>query len=322
MKISFLPHGRLRWFSFTCQFVFITAVYGCVNSYAKELRAIGVSVADLGNPFFVKIAESITRAARKMAGDAVAIYIRSSAYDLPRQEFQIDEFIRLRVDLIVLTAADSVKIESSIHKAQRSGIKVIAVDINAKGADVTITTDNVQAGEIACEYMAKRIDEQGNVVIINGASISSVLDRVNGCERVLDKYPKITVLSKNLNAGGTVEGGMEIMTYLLNAYEKIDGVFCINDPSAFGALTAAKQAGRREFIVTSVDGAPIAQQAIAEGSLIWKASAAQFPSRMATLAVELGIKLLNNEKIGVKKILIPTQLLTADNIFQYQGWGE
>ena len=37
---------------------------------AAELKSIGVSVADLGNPFFVEVAESITDKARQLATDA------------------------------------------------------------------------------------------------------------------------------------------------------------------------------------------------------------------------------------------------------------
>ena len=289
---------------------------------AKELTSIGVSVADLGNPFFVQIAKSIADKARKLAGDQVKVIVRSSAYDLDRQRKQIEEFIRMNVDLIILTAADSLKIEKDVRMAQKAGIHVIAVDINAAGADVTITTDNVQAGAIACEYLARQISEKGNVVIINGATISSVKDRVAGCKAVLEKYPGIHLLSDQLNGGGTIEGGMEVMTYLINAYENIHGVFAINDPSAQGAVMAARQANRSDFIITSVDGAPSACEALAHSDTLWMASAAQFPKQMAELAVQTGFSLLQGNPVKSKIILIPAKLITAVNFDQYHGWGE
>jgi ribose transport system substrate-binding protein len=295
---------------------------GAGNIAAAELTAIGVSVADLGNPFFVQIAESITAKARKIAGDQVQVIVRSSAYDLARQRRQIQEFIQLKVDLIILTAADSVEIEKDVRLAQSAGIRVIAVDINAAGADVTITTDNVQAGEIACEYLAERLAGKGNVVIINGAAISSVIDRVAGCKAVLGRYPGIHLLSDRLNGGGTVEGGLEVMTYMINAHERIHGVFAINDPAAQGAVMAARQAGRHDFIITSVDGAPAARKALIHSDSRWVASAAQSPQQMAELAVETGSALLREDRVASKLILIPAQLITAENIGLYEGWGE
>ena len=298
-------------------------IYLCAGAVqAAELTSIGVSVADLSNPFFVQIAESITDQARELAGDQVKVIVRSSAYDLDRQRHQIQEFIQMKVDLIVLTAADSIKIEKDVRLAQNAGIRVIAVDINAAGADITITTDNVQAGKIACEYLAQRLNGKGNVVIINGASISSVIDRVAGCKDVLAKYPGIHLLSDQLNAGGTIEGGLEVMTYLINAYERIHGVFAINDPCAQGAVMAARQAGCKDFIITSVDGAPAAREALAHTDSLWVASAAQFPRQMAKLAVKIGLSLLQGKPAKSKIILIPAQLITTVNIHQYEGWGE
>lgn len=303
----------------------VTAMLICLSAetvQAAELTSIGVSVADLGNPFFVQIAESITDKARELAGDQVKVTVRSSAYDLGRQRHQILEFIQMKVDLIILTAADSIKIEKDVRLAQNAGIRVIAVDINAAGADVTITTDNMQAGEIACEYLAQRINGKGNVVIINGAFISSVIDRVAGCKKVLGKYPDIHLLSDQLNGGGTIEGGLEVMTYLINAYPRIQGVFAINDPCAQGAVMAARQAGRKDFIITSVDGAPAARKALTHADSPWVASAAQFPRQMAELAVETGLSLLRGKPVESKIILIPAQLITAAKIDQYEGWGE
>jgi ribose transport system substrate-binding protein len=300
----------------------ILAFMFAVAVQAAELSSIGISVADLGNPFFVQIAESITAKARELAGDQVKVIVRSSAYDLNRQRRQIREFIQIKVDLIVLTAADSLKIEKDVRLAQNAGIRVIAVDINAAGADVTITTDNVQAGKIACRYLARRLNKNGNVVIINGAAISSVIDRVAGCKEVLEKFPDIHLLSDQFNGGGTIEGGLEVMTYLINAYKRIHGVFAINDPSALGAVMAAQQAGRQDFIITSVDGAPTARKALMHTDGPWVASAAQFPKQMAELAVETGLSLLKGKPVKSKIILIPPKLITTANVDQHAGWGK
>ena len=301
---------------------FICIGMSCFSFYslhAAELKSIGISVADLGNPFFVQIAETVASKARAMVGKEVKVIVRSSAYDLQRQLKQMNEFIEMRVDLIILVAADSQGIEPSVRSAQRVGIKVVAVDVNAAGADVTITTDNIQAGEIACEYLAQSLGGKGKWVIINGAPVSSVFERVAGCKSVLNNYPNITLLSDQLNGGGSPEGGMEVMTYLINAYEHIDAVFAINDPTAQGAMKAALQSGRDEFLITSVDGAFSAEQAIDQNSL-WVASAAQFPRKMAEQAVELGLLLLKGQKVEPKVILIPAQLITSENIKSYKGW--
>ena len=122
---------------------------------------------------------------------------------------------------------------------------VVAVDVAADGANATVTSNNYQAGEIACQTITDKINGKGNVVIINGPPVSAVQDRVKGCMDILAKHKKIKLLSHNQNAKGSREGGLEVMTSLLIAHPKIDAVFAINDPTAIGADLAAKQAQRR-----------------------------------------------------------------------------
>ncbi|WP_082866302.1 substrate-binding domain-containing protein [Marinomonas gallaica] len=279
------------------------------NELDQPLRSIGISVVDLGNPYFVELVDSTTRRANELVeGRPIEVIVRSDAYDFKRQIRQINEFIDRKVDLIILTAADEYKIAPVVARAQRAGIKVIAVDVNAQGADATITTDNVQAGVIACERLAKQIGYQGQFVIINGVSVSSVLERVAGCKSAINRYPNITLLSDRLNGTGSQEGGMEAMTYLMEEYDHLDAVFAINDPTASGALMAAQHANRNEFVLASVDGSQFAIDAIQQPNL-WIATAVQRPKLMAERAVEIGLALLKGEEVRQRFILIPAQLV-------------
>lgn len=128
-----------------------------------------------------------------------------------------------------------------MKRAKDAGIVVVAVDVAAEGADATITSDNTRAGEMACKYITDRLKGKGNVVIINGPPVSAVQNRVEGCQTEFKRHPDIKVLSDNQNAKGSREGGLEVMTGLLAANPKIDGVFAINDPTAIGADLAANR---------------------------------------------------------------------------------
>ncbi|WP_246841058.1 substrate-binding domain-containing protein [Hahella sp. CCB-MM4] len=284
------------------------------------LQSVGVSVSDLGNPFFVRIAETVRQRIRDKFGTSVRIMVKSNAYDEARLEQQIQEFIKLKMDLIILVASDPYAIEPYIRQAQRAGVKVVAVDVNASGADATVTTDNVQAGEVACEYLADQLNGKGEIVIINGPPVSSVVERVAGCKAVLNNYPDIYLLSDSISGGGSYEGGMEAMALLMESYPNLNAVFAINDPTASGAAAMARQSGRGNFIIASVDGAPVAVNALKAKDPVWTASAAQFPATMASTAVDLGIELVAGHQPAQTKILIPTQLLRDNNVHLYHGW--
>ena len=287
----------------------------------RPLKSIGLTVGDLGNPFFVQIAKGAEAKARQLGGSGVKFSAVSSNYDLNLQTNQIEDFIAAKVDLIVLGAADSKGIAPAVRKARAANITVVAVDVAAEGGvNATVMSDNRQAGEIAAKFLADRLGGKGNIVIVNGPPVSSVIDRVKGAEAVFAKHPGIAVLSRDQNAGGHRMGGMNVTTDLLTAHTKIDAIFAINDPTALGAALAVQQARRSGIVIAGVDGAPDAGKALRDNKSPLLATAAQDPFTMASRAVEVGYDLLQGKKPAQEMILIPVTLVTRENIGTYKGW--
>lgn len=292
------------------------------NGYSStSLNSVAVTVGDLGNPFFVLMGRGAQEEAKKVGGDNVRVTIVSSGYDLNQQFNQMENFIAANTSLIILNAGDSKGIAPAVEKAKQAGIPVIAVDTGAGGGvDATITSNNVQAGQLSCQYIADRLKGKGNVVIINGPPVQSVFDRVDGCLEVLSRYPNLKVLSKDQNAEGSRDGGLRVMSDLLTSFPQIDAVFAINDPTGVGAELAARQAKRSEFFIVGVDGAPEAKMAIEDPKSLFVATAAQDPLGMTRKAVQVGNDLLHGKKPPSPNILIPVRLITRDNVQSYQGW--
>ncbi|KMY85866.1 Ribose ABC transport system, periplasmic ribose-binding protein RbsB [Candidatus Paraburkholderia calva] len=285
----------------------------------KELKSIGITVGSLGNPYFVTIAKG-AEAKAKQINPNVKVVSTSSDYDMNKQFTQIDNFISAHVDMILLNAVDPKAIEPAVKKAQKAGIVVVAVDVAAAGAAATVQTNNVQAGEISCDFLAKKLNGKGNVVIENGPQVSAVIDRVNGCKSVLAKNPGIKILSDDQDAKGSREGGMNAMQGYLTRFPKLDGVFAINDPQAIGTDLAAKQLHRNNIVITSVDGAPDIETALKTDTMI-QASASQDPWSMAQQALTVGYDLINGKKPANATILLPSTLVTRENVGSYKGWS-
>ena len=288
------------------------------SAAARDLKAVGITVGSLGNPFFGAIGKGATDAAQAI-NPQVKMTLASADYDLNKQFTQIDNFIAAGVDMILVNAADPRAIAPAIKRAQAAGITVIGVDVAAAGADATVQTNNTQAGEIACQYMADKIDHKGNVVIQNGPQVSAVIDRVNGCKTVLAKFPDIKLLSFDQDGKGSRDGGLNVMQGYLTRFPSLQGVFTINDPQAIGSDLAAKQLNRTGIVIASVDGAPDIVGAL-KGNTQVQASASQDPYAMGKLAVQTGIEIMNGKKPENPMILMPSQLITRDNVASYQGW--
>lgn len=286
---------------------------------AKDLNKVGISVGLLGNPFFVATIKGIEDAAKKI-NPKVEVTSVSADYDLNKQVSQIDSFIAAGVDVIMLNAVDAKAIAPAVKKAQAAGIVVAAFDVSAPGADVTVMTNNVKAGEEACQYLVDHTGGKGNYVILNGPASSSILERVKGCKNVLAQHADIKVLSDDQNAEGSRDGGLKVFQSLLTRFDKIDAVFAINDPTAIGAQLAAKQLNRSEFIITAVDGAPDIEKEFASGTSMIKASASQDPYVMAGQSLTMAADVLAGKKPAEPTVLLDPKLVTAENLKDYKGW--
>ncbi|WQD87158.1 ABC transporter substrate-binding protein [Cupriavidus oxalaticus] len=285
----------------------------------RQLKKVGVTLGSLGNPYFVALARGAEAAARQVNPD-VKVTVLSADYDLNKQFTHIDSFIVARVDLILINAADARAIEPAVRKARKAGIVVVAVDVAAAGADATVQTDNTQAGELACGFIAERLKGRGNVIIQNGPPVSAVLDRVKGCKTVLARHPDIRILSDDQDAKGSREGGLNVMQLYLTRFPKVDAVFTINDPQAVGADLAARQLNRRGILIASVDGAPDIEAALKADTLV-QASASQDPWAIARTAVQLGVGMMNGQRPATPTVLLPSTLVTRANVGQYKGWA-
>lgn len=290
-----------------------------VQAQTKQIKSVGITLGSLGNPFFVSLAKG-AEAKVKQINPGAKVTALSADYDLNKQFSQIDSFIASGVDMILVNAVDAKAIEPAINKAKKAGIAVIGVDVAANGADATVQTNNVQAGEIACQFIVEKLGGKGNVIIQNGPQVSAVIDRVNGCKSVFKKNPDIKVLSDDQDAKGSREGGLNVMQNHLTRFPKIDAVFTINDPQAIGTDLAAKQLNRKNIVIASVDGAPDIEGALKADTQV-QASASQDPFMIAQKAVEIGQGLLNGQKPAQQMVLLPSTLITRANVKDYKGWS-
>ncbi|MBE7210365.1 MAG: substrate-binding domain-containing protein [Gluconacetobacter diazotrophicus] len=286
-----------------------------------DVGTVGITVGSLGNPYFVATDKGISAAAKEVTPNARLTFV-SSDYDLNKQFTQMDNFVASGAKIIMINAVDPVAIQPAIKRAQAAGAVVAAFDVAAKGADLTVMTDNVKAGALACQYIVDHLPGQkGDVIIVNGPQVSSIRERVQGCKQVLGQHPGIKLLSSDQNGQASRDGGLALGQSLMTHYPHIDAIFTINDPTAIGINLAAKQLNRHEFIITSVDGAPDIVAELKDKTSLVRASAAQDPSGMAGQAYKLAVDAVGGKKPAEAITLLAPKLVTTENVGDYKGWG-
>ena len=149
-------------------------------------------------------------------------------------------------------------------KAIEAGIPVIILDRNVNTDKYTqfIGGDNVVIGRAAGEYAVKLLGGPGKRQGQRGRDLGRLRhapahDRSTGFHEVADKEPGIKYLLPAIDTEWKPAKGYEIMATALKANEKIDLVYAHNDPLAYSAYLAAKDAGREKGIkFLGIDGIP------------------------------------------------------------------
>ena len=105
------------------------------------------------------------------------------------------------------------------------------------------------AGEYAVKMLGGKGKAKGNIVEIwGGMGTQPAHDRHDGFHEFTDKEPGIKNLLDKQSGDWKQDKAYNIMTTALRNNEKIDLVYGHNDPMAYGAYLAAKDAGRDKDI--------------------------------------------------------------------------
>lgn len=281
-----------------------------------EVESVGLMLQDISNPFFAAMQTSMTAEAEEQGFD---LNVQDGRQDLAAQNDQIDAFIQQGVDLILINAVDSEGIGSGVARAQAAGVTVVAVDVDAAGADAAVTTDNVEAGRQACQALFDKLGGEGNILIVEGTPTTAPQERVQGCEEVLAETPGIEVVGRQAGKNDRASG-LSLTTDMLTANAEVDGIFAINDPEGLGADLAVQQAGRDGIVIVGVDGSPEAVLALQDEASNFWATPAQDPGGMALKALEVGQEIVAGNAPDERVTLLNPSLVDRDNVAEYGGW--
>ena len=280
---------------------------------------IGMTLMTYNNPFF-----AVLKGAARKTAEAKGFQFRENdaQFDANKQAAAIEDFLAQGVSAILLNPVDSAAIVKSVEKANQKGVPVITIDVNADGGKLAsfVASDNTKLGVLTGEYIAKRLNGKGSVALLTHPTVTSGRNREQGLKSVLAKYPEIKLVAEQATRGERLTS-VNVTENILTANPKLDCIWAINDPTALGAIQAVKQAKRdAQLFVVGIDGSPEAVEAIEEGG-VFAASAAQYPQRMASAAVEQAIRALHGEKLDAF-YSIDGSLVTKDNVASFPGWTE
>lgn len=232
----------------------------------------------------------------------------------------IEDFISLDVDALIVFPWDTSAILASLNACQDAGIPVFVVDNPVDYTDLVVSqvaTDNYEAGVANAEQLIADLDGEGQIVVLDTPENNSSLLRANGfCDTLEEEAPDIEIVAQqNYNADQTT--AMSIMEDVLQVYPDIDAVFTCNEDGAFGAVAALVAANLTDVKVYTVDGSANGIEMIKEGSIT--GIAAQQPYLMGYTAAEQVVAYFNGEETE-ENIPLEVMYVTIENADEWEGY--
>jgi ribose transport system substrate-binding protein len=239
--------------------------------------------------------------------------------DLKGQIDVVDSFVAQGVSGIAVAPLSDKGLSASVHGAVAAGVPVVIFDSDLQGTDHSsfVATDNVAAGRLAGEELARRLGGKGNVIVLRYQEGSaSTQHREQGFLDALKAHPDMHVVSDNQYGGATTESALATSENLLAAEKvasgAVDGIFTPNESTTFGMLLALKKAnlaGKVHFV--GFDASDKLVHAVEEGGI--DALVVQNPFNMGYLAVKTLAQRVRGQAVE-KRIDTGARVATKENL--------
>jgi len=287
---------------------------GCVKSGSPQ-QVVGVSMAHFDDNFLTILRTAMTDYAKTLPG--VALQFADAQGDVGRQLSQIQNFVAQGVVAIIVNAVDTSGTRNMTAVARDAGVPLVYV--NRRPAEETLPdgvvfvgSEELQAGTLEMEELARLMNFRGNVAIMVGELTSNGAQlRTRAVEQVVAKYPGMRIVEKQV-AYFQRERGLDLMNNWLTAGTQIDAVAANNDEMAIGAIMAIRQAGIPDgkILVGGVDATPDGLAELAKGTLA--VTVFQDARGQAKGAVDAAVALAQGERMD-RLVWIPFELVTREN---------
>jgi len=299
-------------------FLFLaTLLAGCGQQTNQPVRGSGrlfaVSFQTMNNPFFVELNDGIKQVVESHGDRLVTL---DAQFNSLKQKGDVADLLQQQPAAVFLNPVNWEGVKGTLIEAKRQNVPIIVVDAPVSDRDLVlcqVASDNVEAGRLACEALA-RVKPDAKVVVLHLSVNKACIDRVDGFKAEIAKHPNMKILDVQ-EGKGTTEGARPVMRDLLGRFPDINAVFPINDPSALGCVSAIESAGRAgQVTIVTVDGSQEALRAILAGKL--HSSSAQFPKEIGKVAAEKAYDYLAGKPVE-KDIKVPVKLITRENAAEF-----
>jgi DNA-binding LacI/PurR family transcriptional regulator len=233
------------------------------NSLARSLvtrqtYTVGVVVTTIADPFIAAVVQGIEATAQ----DHGYTVILCNSGAVPEREIAAVETLRSkRVDGVIVTSSRIGALY--LEHLERIGVPIVLINNHNEESGrytFTVTVDNQHGGRLATKHLID-LGHRRIAYVTAPADHSSDLDRMTGYQQALTEAELEPDPALVIPGNGRADGGERALETLRALTAPPAAVFCYNDMTAVGLMTAARRAGLsvpQDLAVVGFDDIPFA----------------------------------------------------------------
>ena len=255
------------------------------------------------------------------------IILLDDALDVDKQVSNMQQLLAQKVNAIVFYPLDPKATTPVLAQARKAGVPVIAIDANFGNPKAKVTPGivaQVWQGRDIQAFMQvqalKRAKAKAKVGLIGIGAPVPALKYLNAREKAYATKAGMTVVGTQDNPTDDVTGGEKAGNALIQRYSDMDAVIAYNDPSAVGAVIAARAAGKR-LTVIGLNGTSDGIAAVKDGRLA--ATVQNDSPGIGRETVKAAYLWATKQTKGLPKVVIlPPRIVTKANVNSIPSWDQ
>ena len=270
-------------------------------------------VVDGTNDFWKALILGARMAAKEYNAD-IEIKAPAEENDVEGQNQLLKESIREKPDAILFSPSSFTESDELLKEAKEKKIKISFIDsyVDEPLQDLTVATDNLEAGELLGKFAASLLGPEDQIAIVSHVKgVSTAVEREEGFRKGLGDLADNIVEVVYCNS--RYELSRQLTIELMEKYPDLKMIAGMNEYSSVGAARAVKASGAKDrIVVVGVYSSQEAVQLMENG--VFKGLVVQKAFKMGYLGVKETVRMLRGKSYQ-KDVNSGCQLVTPENMY-------
>lgn len=190
------------------------------------------------------------------------IAITDAGFKPEKQVSDIETVMAQKPSIMISIPTDPTATAGAYRKVAEAGTKLVFMDnvptgfVAGKDYVSVVSADNYGNGAAAAHLMAKALKEKGKIgLVYHAADFFVTKQRYEAFKATITKdYPNIKIIAEQGIGGPDFSGDADkAASAMLTEHPDINGIWAVWDVPAEGVISAAREAGRKDLVITTCD---------------------------------------------------------------------